>query len=98
MGGPGVEKPDAAALGVAVVAPMPRYTVTIEAARLDEYYGVLSGTSMACAVASGLLALWVEAVGRAAVAEPGFARLHSAPLNPFPVRTYSAGWGLLLPP
>jgi subtilisin family serine protease len=98
VGGPGVEKPDAAALGVAVVAPLPRYTVTIEAARLNEYYGVLSGTSMACAVASGLLALWVEAVGRAAVAEPGFARLHSAPANPFPVRTYSAGWGLLLPP
>lgn len=98
VGGPGMEKPDVAALGVAVVAPLPRYAVALEGARLDRFYGVLSGTSMACAVASGLLALWVEAVGRAAVAGPDALRGRAALAGPAPVKSYVAGWGLLLPP
>ena len=98
MGGPGMTKPDIAAFGVAVVSTFPTYSVYLSPVKIDKYYGVLSGTSMACAVASGILALWVEVVGKQEVRDPNFIRAHSIYMNPFGVKTYSAGWGLLLPP
>jgi subtilisin family serine protease len=98
MGGPGMAKPDIAAFGVAVVSTFPTYSVYLSPERVDSYYGVLSGTSMACAVASGILALWVEVVGKQEVRDPNFVRAHSIYMNPFGLKTYPAGWGLLLPP
>ena len=96
-------KPDAAALGVGVVAPAPTYPTRLTPYLLpwNRYYAVLDGTSMATAAASGVLALWVEAVGREAVAAnlQDFLRRRSVPTSPFLLpKTFVNGYGLLVPP
>jgi hypothetical protein len=56
---------------------------------------------MATAAASGVLALWVEAVGREAVAAnlQDFLRRRSVPTSPFLLpKTFVNGYGLLVPP
>jgi len=101
-GGRGNVKPDVAALGVGVVAPIPTYPARIAPYALpsNRLYAALDGTSMAAAAASGVLALWVEAVGREALTAnlQGFLQRRSAPTSPFFVKTFVNGYGLLLPP
>jgi serine protease AprX len=96
-------KPDVAALGVGVVAPAPTYPTRLTPYLLpwNRYYAALDGTSMATAAASGVLALWVEAVGREAVAAnlQDFLRRRSVPTSPFLLpKTFVNGYGLLVPP
>lgn len=97
MGMPGSWKPDFAALGVRVVSTLPTYPCTLS--KGASIYGALSGTSMATATASGLLALWVEAVGRDAVRKRDFIASHAViPASPVSYKTLVIGYGVLLPP
>ncbi|MEM1810179.1 MAG: S8 family serine peptidase [Thermofilaceae archaeon] len=94
LGTPTDMKPDFAALGVAVVSTVPTYGSRVAPGRTT--YAALSGTSMACAVASGLMALWVEAVGREAAPRAAAAAvLAGSPILP---KTLSVGYGYLMPP
>ncbi|MGC9117240.1 MAG: S8 family serine peptidase [Conexivisphaera sp.] len=93
MGAPWIDKPDYAALGVDVLSTAPTYP-----SRLGQTaYAALSGTSMATAVLSGIAALWVEAVGRAAALQA----MEASALPASPVgagRTWSIGLGYAVPP
>ncbi|MEM1606079.1 MAG: S8 family serine peptidase [Fervidicoccaceae archaeon] len=92
LGTPADMKPDFAALGVAVVSTVPTYGSRVAP---GSKYAALSGTSMACAVASGLMALWVEAAGRDAAAAAAAAVIAGNPLIP---KSLSVGYGYLVPP
>jgi len=93
-----VDKPDIVAVGVGVVAPFPRYTVTLDWARVNRYYASLSGTSMAAAVASGIIARWIEAVGRDSVHRLSVLYSHCENLNPAVNKNWLAGYGILMSP
>ena len=93
-----LDKPDITADGYWVVAPFPDYNVAIDVHRIDGYYASLSGTSMATAVASGILARWVEAVGREAVHRPGFLEQVCSTLNPLTNKNWLAGYGIIESP
>ncbi|MEZ0346475.1 MAG: S8 family serine peptidase [Infirmifilum sp.] len=94
MGLPSDWKPDFAALGVNVVSTLPTYQCTLGRGP----YAALSGTSMATAVASGILALWLEAVGPQARDKVFLAASASIPASPVAYKTLVLGYGILLPP
>lgn len=96
MGTPLDWKPDFAAVGVSLVSTVP---LRGNALGVSPPYAALSGTSMATGVAAGILALWVEAVGRDAVRRRDFLAAHaSIPASPLVYKTLSIGYGLLVPP
>ncbi|MEZ0394546.1 MAG: S8 family serine peptidase [Desulfurococcaceae archaeon] len=94
MGLPSDWKPDFAALGVNVVSTLPTYQCTLGRGP----YAALSGTSMATAVASGIVALWLEAVGPQARDKVFLAASASIPASPLAYKTLVLGYGVLLPP
>lgn len=95
MGTPFEMKPDFAALGVDVISTVPTYGSLV--APGQSYYAALSGTSMACAAAAGILTLWVEAIGRESLLRFPPPTIY-LPANPLLPKSCSLGYGYLLPP
>lgn len=92
------DKPDIVAVGVSVISDFPEYSVTLDPYRMNKYYASLSGTSMASAVASGIMARWVEAVGKNTVRSKMFLYMESDTLNPMIDKNWLSGYGILRSP
>ncbi|RLE87856.1 MAG: hypothetical protein DRJ67_03715 [Thermoprotei archaeon] len=96
----GADKPDFAAVGVSVCAAFPTYTVELEkmikVRRVMGCYACLSGTSMATAVATGIVALHVEARWPAHRVTEDYLAEYALPVQL--TKGWLAGHGLLTAP